>query len=90
MADDIPQAVNPTAQKFKTFVESYPGGVQALARALGLTRQSVYNYISGSRFPTLVKAYTIERLTDGKILTTEWAKEAVNKKSVNKNLKDIL
>ena len=78
---DIPEASHPVGHKLRQFCEVFPGGATAFAKQIGATRQTVYNYIVGKRFPTLEKAYLIEQVSKGKILTTEWAQASLARKS---------
>ena len=87
---DMPQASNPAGQKLRVFIENYPPGLTAFGQLIKVSRQTVYNYITGKRIPTLEKAYLIEEATKGRVTMKGWAEARIGRKQPTKKLGGIL
>ena len=64
------------------------GAIPRLARAIKVSRQSIYNYLAGSK-PTIQKAYEIEKTTNGKVGLYSWLEDKDIEKKLD-SLDDLL
>ena len=53
--------------KFRDWFEKSGYSVAELAETLGVTRQSVYNWLAGTRTPTLSRILKLNALSQGKL-----------------------
>ena len=52
---------------FRAFVQSYPGGRSALAKALNVTEECVRTWETGTRTPRSKRIHALMKLSKGKL-----------------------
>ncbi len=60
--------------KLKDWIDLNTANVTTLARKLKRSRQMIYNYCDEKSKPSLVTAYQIEQITDGKVTMYDWVR----------------
>lgn len=58
--------------KLKEYFFRYPQDKKEFAEKLGITRNTLYRYISGKYKPTKTTKVAIEYITSGEVLKNDW------------------
>lgn len=66
----MPRTHNRT--KLRVWVSAKHGRATELARSLGVSRQTIYQYMRGKKIPGIDNQVAIAQLTDGKVPVLAW------------------
>lgn len=71
--------------KLKNYLQEYGIRINFFAKRVGVSAPTLSTWIHEKHIPTVIYAYKIEQITEGKVKLQDWITEDIKKKIQSKN-----